>query len=29
MRLVIGRPTLEQVDIETCQKEIANSGLIE
>lgn len=29
MRLVVGRPTLEQVDMETCQKEIANSGLIE
>lgn len=29
MGLVVDRPTLEQIDMKTCQKEIANSGLIE
>lgn len=29
MGLVIGRPTIEQVDIETCQKEIINTQLHE
>ena len=29
MWLVIGRPTLEQVDMETCQKEIVNTQLHE
>ena len=29
MWLVVGRPTLEQVDMETCQKEIVNTQLHE
>lgn len=29
MGLVVGRPTLEQVDMETCQKEIVNTQLHE
>ena len=29
MGVVIGRPTLEQVDMETCQKEIVNTQLHE
>ncbi len=29
MGLVIGRPTIEQVDMEACQKEIINTQLHE
>ncbi len=29
MGVVIGRPTLEQVDMETCKKEIINTQLHE